>query len=169
MSADARPSGPIPGINDVSVIRMSRLALIDPARVETIFGNGATLWLGEPAGEEAGMRTFACDLELRVSPERRSLFRKSALVGLGRPRQIEDGWLVPVEWRAATAAPLFPVFAGTLHVAADRLALEGYYAPPGGTIGHVLDRALLGIAARGTVRWFLANVEEALRAARRPN
>jgi hypothetical protein len=49
-----------------------------------------------------------------------------------------------------------------LTVGAEEFRLEGYYAPPGGELGLVLDRALLGIAARGTARWFLERVTEAL-------
>jgi hypothetical protein len=44
----------------------------------------------------------------------------------------------------------------------DRFELDGRYAPPGGSIGYVLDRALLHIAARGTGRWFLQKVLTAL-------
>ena len=86
------------------------------------------------------------------------MFRKSAIVGVGAPRRDDDAWLVPIEWRAATLAPLFPVFAGHLRLSADRIELNGHYAPPGGTIGYALDRALLRIAARGTARWFMQKV-----------
>ncbi len=37
------------------------------------------------------------------------------------------------------------------------------YAPPGGAVGYVLDRTLLGVAARGTGRWLLGRVAAALR------
>ena len=57
-------------------------------------------------------------------------------------------------------APLFPVFGGHLLVTATELRLEGFYAPPGGEFGAVLDRAFLSIAARGTARWFLERTAE---------
>jgi len=47
-------------------------------------------------------------------------------------------------------------------VTSSELRLEGYYAPPGGELGVILDRAFLNIAARGTARWFLAKVATAL-------
>jgi len=109
-----------------------------------------------------GMRRFSCDLELRVSPERLELFRKAAIVGLGEPRHDDGSWIVPIEWFAATFAPLFPVFVGELRLQADRVGLHGSYVPPGATIGYALDRALLSVAARGTGRWFLRKVASVL-------
>jgi hypothetical protein len=138
-------------------------ARVDFQRVPAAFGPDAD-WLGERLSEETpGIRRFACDLELRVGPDRRATFRKSAIVGLGAPVRDDDGWVVPVEWRAASLAPLFPVFVGQLRLRRERLELDGRYAPPGGKIGYALDRALLHIAARGTGRWFLEKVESAVK------
>jgi hypothetical protein len=61
-------------------------------------------------------------------------------------------------------APLFPVFSGHLTLTPSELRLEGYYAPPAGELGAVLDRAFLNIAARGTARWFLARVADVVTA-----
>lgn len=145
-------------------------AQIEFASVPAILGGSTAPWLGEPAPHsEPGIRHFYCDLELRVSPESRAIFRKSAIVGLGEPQPSDGEWLVPVEWRAATLAPLFPVFAGYVRLRADRIELTGSYAPPGGTIGYVLDRALLSVAARGTGRWFLRTLASALDGSRRPD
>ena len=69
---------------------------------------------------------------------------------------------VPIAWRSATMAPLFPVFAGALEVLPDELVLDGWYAPPGGSAGLVVDRAFLNLAARGTARWFLDRIAEAI-------
>jgi hypothetical protein len=140
-------------------------ARVDLQRVPAAFGPDAD-WLGERLAEETlGTRRFACDLELRVGPNRRATFRKSAIVGLGAPVRDEDGWVVAVEWHAASLAPLFPVFVGHLRLRKERLELDGRYAPPGGKIGYVLDWALLRIAARGTGRWFLEKVEWVLKGA----
>ena len=133
-------------------------ASIDLDRVAVAFTSD-TDWLGEPLpSATVGTRLFACDLELRVMPERRATFRKSAVVGLGEPVRERSGWVVPIEWRAATHAPLFPVFAGHLRLTARHLELDGQYLPPGGTVGYVLDRALLHVAANGTGHWFLEKV-----------
>jgi hypothetical protein len=132
-------------------------------RVPAAFSPDAE-WLGERLVEKTlGTQRFACDLELRVEPDRRVTFRKSAIVGLGAPVRDDDGWVVPVEWRAASFAPLFPVFVGHLRLGKERLELDGTYAPPAGKIGYALDRALFHIAARGTGRWFLEKVESILK------
>ena len=134
-------------------------ARADLGRVPEVLGSANAHWLGERVSEEAAeIRRFSCDFHLRVGPDRWATFRKSAIVGLGAPTGDDDAWVVPIEWRAATLAPLFPVFVGHLRLTVDRIELDGRYAPPGGSIGYVLDRALLHIAARGTGRWFLRKV-----------
>lgn len=62
-------------------------ASVDLARGRAVFGDEARTWLGEPAGTDAaGLRRYRCDLRLRVSPESRAMFRKSAIVSLGVPQ-----------------------------------------------------------------------------------
>ncbi len=123
----------------------------------------ARTWLGpEVADAPAGMHRHQADLRLRVS-ERPSLvtFGKAAYVDLGPVESLGDGWQVEVSWRAATLAPLFPVFSGMLVARADELSVSGWYAPPGGVIGRVADRALLHIAAEGTARWLIGELDRA--------
>ena len=144
-------------------LNLTLAASVDLERVAPTFGSPEAPWLGERAPDGPhGIRRFSCDLELRVSPERRELFRKAAIVGLGEPRHDDDTWIVPIEWFAATFAPLFPVFAGELRLQADRVGLRGSYVPPGAAIGYALDRALMSVAARGTGRWFLRTVASVL-------
>ena len=69
---------------------------------------------------------------------------------------------MPIEWQAATLTPLFPVFVGEVRIGQERVTIEGRYAPPFGVIGAVLDRALLGIAARGTAKVILGRFVEAV-------
>jgi len=153
----------------VVALHVATPARVDLGRVSAAFGRPNAVWLGQrvPA-ETPEIRRFSCDLELTVGPERRALFRKAAIVGLGAPARTDGEWIIPIEWRAATLAPLFPVFAGHLRITADRIELDGHYAPPGGTIGYVLDRALLRIAARGSARWFLRKVVNGLAAEAAP-
>jgi hypothetical protein len=128
-----------------------------------VLGRQDAKWLGERAPDpEPTVRLFLCDLELHTGGSHRALFRKSALVGFGEPKRDGGGWVVPVEWHAATLAPLFPVFAGRLRIRPDRIELDGRYAPPGGKLGYMLDAALLGVAARGTGRWFLRKLASVL-------
>jgi hypothetical protein len=129
-------------------------------------------WLGArvavPAGSaRPGMRRYLMDLGLPVrdrSP--RLTFKKAAYVDLGEAAETEDGCEVEIGWQSSSLAPLFPVFAGRLRLTATEITLEGFYAPPGGEVGAVLDRAFLNIAARGTARWLLEQVAAALEASR---
>ena len=147
------------GADEVTWLHEVDQRTVDLTRVPAAFTDEATVWLGQRTGPGTdGATAYTCDLELRVSPEGRALFRKSAIVTMGPARRLGEGWVVPIEWRAATLAPLFPVFVGSLRIEAHSIALGGYYAPPFGVIGLVLDRAVLSIAARATARWFLTKV-----------
>lgn len=139
-------------------LRVRHGARIETSLVPIVLGSPEAVWLGERADEGDDRRHFACDLELRVRPESLATFHKAAIVSLGTPVKDNVGWVVPCEWRASGLAPLFPVFSGNLRFDPDGITLEGYCAPPFGVLGFALDRALLGIAARGTARWFLRRV-----------
>jgi hypothetical protein len=145
-----------------------RLSLTEPtdlpaARVLALFDDPS--WFGtEVAPAPAGLRRYAADLRLRVSDRLpRATFAKAALVDPGRPRRLLRSGTVEIGWHAATLAPLFPVFAGRLTIREGELALDGYYAPPGGRLGRVADRLLLHTAARGTARWLLKTIIERAR------
>jgi hypothetical protein len=116
---------PPEAIDDLVKLYVAAPAQVDLGRVPLVFGAPDADWLGErvSAGEEAPRR-FACDLELWVGPGRRATFRKSAIVGLGQPERQGQRWTIPIEWRAATLAPLFPVFVGALIIGPDRIELD---------------------------------------------
>ncbi len=144
----------------------------DASAVLDALDAGAEAWLGEPVHADADGRSadgparrrrFATDLRLRVSDRtERTLFRKAAIVELGTPVRSPDGTVsVEIGWRAATAAPLFPVFSGRLLIGPDDLRVEGLYAPPGGIVGRVADRMLLHVAANGTAQWLLSELDRA--------
>jgi hypothetical protein len=136
---------------------------VDVDRVPEVLGGQAAPWLGELTSEPGSLpRSFLCDLELHAGRSERVLFRKAAIVSFGLPTRDDDGWVMDVEWRAATLTPLFPVFAGRLHIEPARIVLDGRYAPPGGSIGYLLDTTLLGAAARQTGHWFLRKLATAL-------
>ncbi len=122
-------------------------------------------WLGHAidAPDRSSPRRYESDLVLPMREQARHMvLRKAAVVELGEPRPAPPGFVVDVSWRSASLAPLFPVFVGSLEVTDGELVLDGYYAPPGGELGVILDRALLNIAARGTARWFLNQVAGAI-------
>ena len=157
--SEAHPPSTEEGSEWVSRLHIRETTTIDLERVPSVLGGPEASWLGERVADPApDVRGFLGDLELHPRGLGPLFFRKSALIGLGRPRRIAAGWLVPIEWRAATLAPLFPVFAGTLRLRADRLELDGHYAPPGGALGQVADQALLRLAARWTARWLMRRI-----------
>ncbi len=133
-------------------------------RLRRALGDPDLGWLGsalEEADAPIGMQRHLTDLGMQIGDRAGGVFRKAAIVDLGPIRRVGDGYEMEIAWRAATLAPLFPVFAGRLAIADGELRVEGWYAPPGGFIGRVADRMLLKIAARGTARWLLAALANA--------
>ena len=161
----ATSSGPAPPDDAFTHLIVHRETDCEPARLAWAI-RAARSWLGpEVADAPAGMHRHEADLRLRVS-ERPSLvtFRKAAYVDLGQVEQLNGDWQIEIGWRASTLAPLFPVFAGSVVTHGPDLTLSGFYAPPGGVLGRAADRALLHIAAQGTARWFLGELDKAARA-----
>ena len=76
--------------------------------------------------------------------------------------------VLPLRWEASGAAGrLFPVLDADLVLtpsgeSAATLALNGAYRPPLGSLGEVLDRAVLNRAAAATVRSLLARVADSM-------
>jgi hypothetical protein len=143
-------------------------AKVSRRRAISVLGpEGRGAWLGEAVepGDTTERYRYLVDLELRVGEQTpRITFRKAAYVDIG---PVRAGQREPIEvqisWRAAGMAPLFPVFSGRLRWADGELALDGYYAPPGGGLGMVADRLLLNVAARGTARLLLEKIAAAMR------
>jgi hypothetical protein len=133
----------------------------DPDAVAAMLDRGPDGW--QELGLEAGYRRFAVDLRLRIGGEASGIttFHKAAYVDIGNRRPAADGFVQEIGWRAATAAPLFPVFSGDLRVQPESMSISGLYAPPGGVFGLVADRALLHLAATGTARWLLRELHRA--------
>jgi hypothetical protein len=148
-------------------------AAVSRARARQLLGDGRASWLGErvlsePGAPDDAMSRHVLDLELRVTDHApRVAFHKAALVDVGPLQDAgEDAPLaLDLSWRAASMAPLFPVFAGTLSWDEGELQLDGYYAPPGGRVGEMADRLLLNVAARATGRRLLERVAERMSAA----
>jgi len=150
----------------VTPLRLAQPTPIDLTRAVPLLTDQASAWLGTPVpGTRPGCRRFLTDLSLPIREQSPSLvFRKAAYVDLGAARETADGCEIEISWQSSSLAPLFPVFSGHLVLTATEFRLEGYYAPPGGELGAVLDKAFLGIAARGTARWFLGRAVEVVTA-----
>ena len=140
-------------------LRLAQPAALDPDVVCRALRDEDLPWLGDLVAEATlrpGQRRFQADLGLSGGDAgARPVLRKGAFVDLGPVEATADGCRVAISWRSSSLAPLFPVFAGHLSVTPGALVLEGDYAPPGGDLGAILDRALLNIAARRTALWLL--------------
>jgi hypothetical protein len=149
-----------PGPASLVALRFSQAIEADPGRACEVFTEDEAAWLGTPVESAApGVRRYLTDLSLPVRAGAPHLqFKKAAFVDVGPVTCGDDRCEVPISWRSSTLAPLFPVFSGLLTITPSEIRLEGFYAPPGGDVGLVLDKAFLNIAARGTARWFLARV-----------
>ena len=166
---DAKPETPIPsdGLDDTRIDRGSvplRAEARARVRIEVVprLLDGLS-WLGEEiSADERGMRRVSSDLVLGVGTDRPVTFHKSMIVGIGPPRRQSNGWTAAIEWQSASLMPLFPIFVGHVRIEPERVALVGHYAPPFGIIGAVLDRALLGIAARATANIIVGKFVDAL-------
>jgi len=145
-------------------LRLVQRVSVDVDAARQVLAERNAGWLGTPVPTvHEGSRRFLTDLALPLREHAtRATFHRAAFVDLGAMCDVPGGCEIAIEWRSASLAPLFPVFAGHLLVTSSELRLEGYYAPPGGELGVILDKAFLNIAARGTARWFLAEVATAL-------
>ena len=138
----------------------------EPEKALAVVASGRVPWADgtiERPALDGGLRRYLVDLRLRLGAEGAAVttFRKAAYLDLGSPRRTDDGWELEISWRAAGAAPLFPVFAGRLAIEGDAMKIEGIYAPPGGVVGRVADRVLLHVAANATARWLLDEIDRA--------
>jgi hypothetical protein len=108
------------------------------------------------------MRRYATDLRLGPASEGPlGAIRRSAFVDLGSVEFANETLRLEISWRSETLAPLFPVFSGWLTARIGEIAIEGRYVPPGGPLGFVADRALMHLAARYTLDWFLRELDHA--------
>lgn len=152
--------------DDVTTLRFHRAGPVDPARLRARLEEAS--WLGQPIEDPQlppAVRRYLTDLALPLPPDGRLVsLRKAAFLDLGPVTDLgEDGWSMPIAWRSASLAPLFPVFAGRLEVGPSGMSLDGHYAPPGGILGRAADRVLLHVAARGTAKWLLGQLATAAR------
>jgi hypothetical protein len=164
------PAGDATGMaRSSSAERLSHLVVrrevdLDPARVVWAV-RAAQTWLGpEVEGAPEGMHRHQTDLRLMVGDHPSLVtLRKAAYVDLGPVQPFNEDWQIEISWRAATLAPLFPVFSGSLLVRGEAMILSGWYAPPGGELGRFADRALLHRVAKATANWLLSEFERAAR------
>jgi hypothetical protein len=143
-------------------LRVRRAGSIDLDRA--ILALSDLSWLGRPMDgppDHLQLRQVATDLDLPIlDGSSKGPVRKATLIDLGPARQMGDRVRVEIAWRSATFAPLFPVFAGQLSISANEIVLDGRYAPPLGTLGLLLDQALLHLVARRTAGALVVRLAE---------
>ena len=92
---------------------------------------------------------------------------KAINVHLGKVRDRNDGFVIPLQWSATGPTELFPVLEADLEIAPlgphqSELRFSGSYDPPLGFVGRQLDRLLLHQLAEATVRALLRQLVAAL-------
>lgn len=147
-------------------VRTAAPAPRDAAKIALGAGRGA--WLGTrlDAPESGGdSQRYALDLEMPLGDGASPIsLRKAAVVDVGPlTEEVVGGPMCAlVSWRAASLAPLFPVFSGSLCWSDGELDIDGYYAPPGGRVGIAADRIIMRLVAERTARWLLGRAIHAM-------
>jgi hypothetical protein len=136
--------------------------------VEARMVAGARNWLPEIATQANG-NGHRLLTELGFDVGKRRISRRIA-VEVGAANVASGLMYLPIRWRAASDAGIFPTLEGDLEVAAlgsrTQLALSATYEPPLGLIGKVADRAVLHRVAEVTVQDFLVRIGARLERAR---
>ena len=133
--------------------------------VETDLAIGAQQWMPDLAWKSNGhgMKLLS---ELGFEVGRRRMARRIE-VELGALRPMSGVTLLPIRWKAASHAGLFPALDGQLEIApigktTTQLSLSATYEPPLGLVGKIADRALMHRVAEITVKDFLDRIGERL-------
>jgi hypothetical protein len=134
--------------------------------VESDLAMGAQQWMPALAWKSNGhgLRLLS---ELGFAVGKRRMARRIE-VELGALRPMSAVTLLPIRWRAASHAGLFPALDGQLEIASigntiTQIGISATYEPPLGLLGKIADRALMHRVAEITVKDFLDRVGEQLR------
>lgn len=108
-------------------------------------------------GEELRMRAVAG----------KKAIAKTVRLETGSPVSLNGGLTVPIAWEATGTPGLFPEMEADLILAPvgpnhTQIALRGTYRPPLGTIGEILDAAVLHRVAEATVKHFVDRIGAAV-------
>jgi hypothetical protein len=142
-------------------VRRARSIDLDRA----VLALGDLSWLGRPTDgppDRPELRRVAALLDLPIlDGSSTHPVQKAALIDVGSVARVGDHLIVEIAWRSASFAPLFPVFAGQLAISTTEIVLDGRYAPPFGSLGLLIDHALLHLAARRTAGALVARLAAA--------
>ncbi len=135
--------------------------------VETDLATGAQKWMPALAWKSRGEgQRLLSELGFEVGTHRMG---RGIEVELGALRPMNGVTLLPIRWRAASHAGLFPALDGQLEIApmgktTTQLGISATYEPPFGLFGKIADRALMHRVAEITVKDFLDRVGDQLAA-----
>ena len=92
---------------------------------------------------------------------------RSVVIEFGAPVRLANRTLIPMHWTPTGSGGIFPALDADLEVGAlapgrTQLAMSASYVPPLGSLGRVIDRALLHRVAEATLKDFLDRVGEAM-------
>jgi hypothetical protein len=128
--------------------------------------------LGRLDGWGKGSYRMGEELRTRIGLHRQGgpLAAKTVTLQVGEPSRGEGAIRIPLSWEATGTPGLFPKMTADLVLAdlGDRLTLvkfEGRYEPPLGTVGELLDRALLHRVSEVSVKNLVDHIVGALEAA----
>jgi hypothetical protein len=133
--------------------------------VEADLATGAQQWMPALAWKSNGHGQRLLS-ELGIEVGKRRVARRIE-VELGALRPIGGVTMLPIRWKAASHAGLFPALDGQLEIAAigkttTQLGISASYEPPLGLLGKIADRALMHRVAEITVKDFLDRIGERL-------
>lgn len=134
--------------------------------IEAHLVNGADKWMPALAWKSNGQgQKLLAELGFEVANRR---LVKPIEVEIGSLRRLTGATLIPIRWKAASQAGLFPALEGQLEIApigkaTTQVGLSASYEPPFGILGKVADRALMHRIAEITVKDFLDRIGERLK------
>jgi hypothetical protein len=129
--------------------------------VETDLATGAQKWMPALAWKSNGQgQRLLSELGFEVGKRRMA---RTIEVELGALRPMSGITLLPIRWKAASHAGLFPALDGQVEIAPigksiTQVGIRASYEPPFGVLGKVADRALMHRIAEITVKDFLDRI-----------
>jgi hypothetical protein len=133
--------------------------------IEADLVTGAQRWMPGLAWKSNGQgQRLLSELGFEIGKRR---VAREIEVELGALRPMNGVTLLPIRWKAASQAGLFPALDGQLELAPigksrTHLGLSASYEAPLGMLGKIADRALMHRIAEMTVKDFLERIGDRL-------
>lgn len=136
---------------------------LPPDLVEDLVERASETWMRDLA-EEATRRGERLLVEVGFGGSPR--ITRTVAITLGEPVRMPSKTAIPMRWEVVGAGGLFPELDADLEIAPlggrTQLAVSARYVPPLGTLGRLIDRAVLSRVAEATLKDFLDRLAESL-------